>query len=358
MCEPRRRLPRRAKPKRGDEMKSNRAKNSVLAKSVEFVFITSVLLGMSLLPPVSAPPPQTPNYGPNGPYCAIKVPSGTVIFGRYSYKVPNGTKISWNPLICPGDLVDIAPNIQGNIEWGQHILNSGSTFTSLQSSWTVPNAPAHTEDAPTNFFWNGLISESGQWLMQPVLGWGCARYRNDTVSQCRVGGTYWWLSAILDDTSTGIFYWQTPKNNVAGPITGTLTKSSSISQCNPYTSGVGWYIQATDSSQGTSQLIFCDTSYYTRGYAAVFEAKGCTGGTDCSQSTGGISRCDNLANSPNINFTSISSTPSSGVTWASTNGGLSPSCGWGMNPAFGSSTSSNSDPIRLRWNPACSSPPC
>jgi len=167
--------------------------------------------------------------------------------------------------------------------------------------------------------------------MQPVLGWGCAR---NTTGTCQVGGPYWWISAILDNTNTHVFYWSSAINaSTSQAIQGKIFWADPLSDCS--ITNKGFKIIAKDNSiPSSTTLIWCDDSNYTDGYAGVLEGKN-------------VDSCNKLPNAVNINFTSIAATTNNGASitsWTGQTYSWTPDCG----PS--ASYDSGANKLTLRWH--------
>ncbi|MCS4538819.1 MAG: hypothetical protein HYY67_08185 [Thaumarchaeota archaeon] len=316
-------------------MKSNRTKNfsEAITKLTENIFIIAVLIATTLLPMANTPLAQAarPSWFPN--YCAIEVPSGTAILSEYSYRTPNGTTFNWSPARCPGHIVDRAPTINDWLADGIHTLGAGegNTYRTITSNWTSPSSSPSNQGNQGVFFFDGLIRSDGVWLMQPVLGWGCAR---NTTGACQVGGQYWWISAILDNTNTHVFYWSTAiTSSTNRNIQGKIFYADPLDDCS--ITDAGFKIIAKENSISSSTtLIWCDTSNYTYGYAGVLEGKG-------------VDSCNQLPNAVNINYTSIAATTDNGASITSWTGewySWTPDCG--PHASYNSGTGK----LTLRWH--------
>jgi hypothetical protein len=296
----------------------------------------------------------------DGLFCAIEVPSGTAILASGSYKTPDGTIRSFIPGVeCPGKLVGIAPNIHGWIMSSNYTWSSGS-YNSIASSWSVPAAPQTQSTDPTNFLWNGLISASGQFILQPVLGWGCLRNPNlpPGPDNCATDtGNFWWLASVVDDTSTSTFIYSTPIKNIpqGHTIRGETTWTEPLSQC-ASTTNKGFTIVSTDNGVPTTLYSCESTNNYPKGFVGVFEAKKCSvNPPDCKNNPpAGITACSELAGNSNptqVIFSSVTTNPTVPYPpgfYSKIEPNLSPPCTFVMNPPNGQSGQA---PITLQWNP-------
>jgi hypothetical protein len=183
----------------------------------------------------------------------------------------------------------------------------------ISGYWTVPTAPTNV-GGQTIYFFNAITGVYNQqsFIIQPVLAFGA--------TQCglnSVGGNYWYLASFLVFHTGACYVTSLINPNVSDQIFGEVLWLSS--GCSGGTTG--YEIIADDLSLNTAvDLYFCKSNMDPSVDSAVLEAKN-------------LNSCDQFPNQqmgvPSLDFTSISSTPST-LSWTYSAPPQVPQCGYAV----------------------------
>jgi hypothetical protein len=213
-------------------------------------------------------------------------------------------------------------------------------FASTQGSLTVPAAPSNTNGFACSFpcttfqneaIWNGLVDPSTNYIVQPILVYGC--YGRDFYGgNCVDGGNLWTITSWADGFPGGPYFSRPLTVSVGDGISESVSYFSSSNPSICSGSGPFYAIHTIDNTPTTrdTQLNFCTTDGFPNNVGGELEVNN-------------VGSCNQLPN--------VSSMTISGLYSTTLNGGTITYLPTG-DPNFcylTSSWSSNHDSVTMQW---------